>query len=72
MTKMEQAFARLQTMSASDREMMLDMILGFRKEPQYRLTEEQREEVRLGLKEADAGDFATEAELDAMWKKFGL
>lgn len=38
----------------------------------YQLTPEQLEDVRLALGEAEQGHFATEIELAATWKKFGL
>jgi hypothetical protein len=41
-------------------------------EPQYRLTPEQIEDLKLALEEADQGSFATEAEMAETWKKFGL
>jgi hypothetical protein len=41
-------------------------------EPQYRLTREQLEDLRLAVIEADRGEFATEAEVADTWKKFGL
>jgi predicted transcriptional regulator len=41
-------------------------------EPQYRLTPEQIEDVRLALAEADRGEFATDSEVREAWKKFGL
>jgi hypothetical protein len=41
-------------------------------EPQYRLTPEQIEDLKLALAEAERGDFATEKEMSETWKKFGL
>jgi hypothetical protein len=38
----------------------------------YRLTAEQRAEVRLALKELDEGKFASQQELDALWRRAGL
>jgi hypothetical protein len=40
--------------------------------PQYPLTTEQVEDVRLALEEADRGEFASEADVAETWKKFGL
>ena len=37
-----------------------------------RLTPEQIDDVRLAVAEADRGDFATEEEMAAFWKKCGL
>lgn len=40
--------------------------------PHYQLTLEQIEDVKLGLAEAEQGDFATDTQMAATWKKFGL
>jgi hypothetical protein len=37
-----------------------------------RLTPEQADDVRLAIAEADRGDFATDEEMGALWKKCGL
>lgn len=39
---------------------------------EYTLTPEQLEDVKIGLGEAERGEFATEEEMAATWKKFGL
>jgi len=39
---------------------------------EYGLTPEQVEEVRQALEEADRGEFATDEEVEAVWRKFGL
>jgi hypothetical protein len=72
MTKMELAVAKLHAMPADKRELMLDVILRFDREPEYTLTDEQLADLELSIKEADEGKFATDAELAAIWKKFGL
>jgi len=41
-------------------------------EPRYRLTAEQIEEVRLAVIEVDRGEFASEEEMAAVWKKYGV
>ena len=41
-------------------------------EPQYGLTRDQIEDVKLAVKEADRGEFATDGEIAETWKKFGL
>ena len=72
MTKMELAIVKLRTMPTARRELMLDMILGSGEKPEYTLTDEQLADLEVSIKEADAGDFVAEAELEAVWKKFGL
>ena len=41
-------------------------------EPQYGLTREQIEDLRLAVEEANRGEFATDSEINESWKKFGL
>ena len=72
MTKMELAIVKLRTMPTARRELMLDMILGSGEKPEYTLPDEQLADLEVSIKEADAGDFVAEAELEAVWKKFGL
>jgi hypothetical protein len=38
----------------------------------YTLTPEQVEDVKLAMAEADRGDFASDEEMSAFWKKCGL
>jgi hypothetical protein len=40
--------------------------------PQYSLTSEQIEDLKLSIEEADRGQFATDQEMAETWKKFGL
>jgi hypothetical protein len=40
--------------------------------PHYQLTADQIEDVKLGLAEAEQGDFATNEQMAEAWKKFGL
>jgi hypothetical protein len=38
--------------------------------PQYRLTAEQLDDVRLAMSEADRGDYASDQDMAETWKKF--
>lgn len=38
----------------------------------YQLTPEQIEDVKLAMVETDRGEFASDAEMEALWKKCGL
>jgi predicted transcriptional regulator len=38
----------------------------------YHLTDEERAAVEEGLAQADRGEFASDEEVAAMWKRFGL
>ena len=46
--------------------------LAAQSKQRHRLTPEQAEDVRLAIAEADHGDFATDEEMAALWKKCGL
>jgi hypothetical protein len=72
MTKFERAIAKLQSMPVERRELMLDAILGLDNKPEYKLTDEQLADLDLSIKEADAGIFASDEEMAALWKSFGL
>ncbi len=39
-------------------------------EPEYRLSPEQLEDVKLAIAEADRGEFATDEEMEEVWKSF--
>jgi len=51
-------------------ELLLSLAEQTKRRP--RLTVEQAEDVRLAVAEADRGDFASEEEMVALWKKCGL
>jgi hypothetical protein len=51
-------------------ELLLSLAEQSRRRPQ--LTPEQADDVRLAVAEADRGDFASEDEMAAFWKKCGL
>ena len=51
-------------------ELLLSLAEQSKRRP--RLTPEQIDDVRLAIAEADRGDFATEEEMAAFWKKCGL
>jgi hypothetical protein len=51
-------------------ELLLSLAEQSRRRP--RLTPEQADDVRLAVAEADRGDFASEDEMAALWKKCGL
>ena len=38
--------------------------------PQYRLTPEQIEDLKLAIAEAGRGEFATDEEMEAFWRRF--
>jgi hypothetical protein len=56
----------------AERQDMAGELLLAASEPQYGLTRDQIEDVKLAVKEADRGEFATDGEIAETWKKFGL
>jgi hypothetical protein len=40
--------------------------------PRYELTPEQIEDLKIGIAQADQGEFVSDEEVARMWKKFGL
>ena len=38
----------------------------------YQLTPEQLEDLKLSIAEADRGEFVSDEEMTALWKKFGI
>jgi hypothetical protein len=51
-------------------ELLLSLAEQSKRRP--RLTPEQADDVRLAIAEADRGDFASDEEMAAFWKKCGL
>jgi len=72
MTKLlEKGIAAIRALPEERQDMAGELLLSIaRSEPQYRLTSEQIQDVRLALEEADRGEFASEKEMAETWKKF--
>lgn len=72
MTKLlEQAIDRVRSLSASEQDAAAGLLLEFIEQPaQSVLTDEQLAEVRIAVQEAREGQFASEQELEALWRKF--
>ncbi|MBI5470292.1 hypothetical protein HY968_03160 [Candidatus Kaiserbacteria bacterium] len=51
---------------------VLETIASQSDEKVYRLSPEERTDVRAALAEIERGEFATEKEMEALWKKCGL
>ena len=49
-----------------------ELLLSLAEERQYELSPEQIEDLKLSIAEAERGEFATDEEVAAMWKTFGL
>ena len=74
MTKLlEQGIKAVQDLPAERQDMAGELLLTLAaREPQYELTREQIEDLKLAVKEADRGEYATDSDISETWKKFGL
>jgi hypothetical protein len=74
MTKLlEKGIAAVSALPADRQDMIGALLLDIAETDsrKYTLTPEQLSELELSIAQADRGEFATEAEVEAMWKKFG-
>jgi hypothetical protein len=74
MTKLlEKGIAAVKALPADRQDMIGALLLDIAETDsrKYTLTPEQLAELELSIAQADRGEFATEAEIEAMWKKFG-
>jgi hypothetical protein len=74
MTKLlEKGIEAVRALPIDLQDMAGELLLRLAKQaPHYQLTPEQIEDVRLGLAEAEQGDFATDEQMAETWRKFGL
>lgn len=73
MTKlMEKAISKLRRLPVKRQDELAEVILDLAQGANYKLATEQISEIETAIGEADRGQFASEAELVALWKKFGL
>jgi hypothetical protein len=75
MTKLlQQGIEAVRNLPPERQDMAGELLLGIAGVGQtaHRLTAEQVEDLKIALAEADRGEFATDDEIDAAWKKFGL
>jgi hypothetical protein len=74
MTKLlEQGIKAIQELPAARQDMAGELLLTLAaSEPQYGLTREQIEDLKLAIEEADRGEFATDDDMIETWKKLGL
>jgi hypothetical protein len=74
MTKLlEQAITTVQQLSESEQDIAARFLLGFANPDadNCQLTEEQLAEVELAKQEVRAGKIASDADMDAVWRRFG-
>jgi len=73
--RLEQAIHAASAMPADQQdrlaEELLDMIQDL-SQPPYQLTEQERAELEAGLAAARRGDFASDEEVAALWRRHGL
>ena len=74
MTKLlEKAIARARKLPAEDQDAVAVAVLSMAEEaPVVALDDETRAAIREGLEQARRGEFATDEEITALWKKHGL
>jgi hypothetical protein len=74
MTKLlEQGIRAVQDLPADRQDMAGELLLTLAAtDPRYSLTPQQIEDLKLSVQEVDRGEFASEAEVAATWRKFGL
>jgi predicted transcriptional regulator len=72
MTKLETAIAKLRELPAEEQEHVAEFIMAWTNLAQrdvYRLSDEERAAVRLGLAQAKRGEFVPDDEMDGFWKR---
>jgi hypothetical protein len=64
----------IEAVQGQRQDMAGELLLGIagKSRPNYELTPEQIADLKIALAQADRGEFATDAEMTAVWKKFGL
>ena len=74
MTKLlEQGIEAVRELAPERQDMAGELLLTLAgTEPQYRLTRQQIEDLKLAIEEADRGEFVSAVKLAETWRKFGL
>jgi hypothetical protein len=75
MTKLlDEAIATVRQLPDNDQDVAAKFLLGFANSDarRYQLTDEQVAEVELAKREVREGKIATDAEMDDVWRRFGL
>jgi hypothetical protein len=68
---LEKGIEAVRALPADRQDMAGELLLSLAtSRPQFRLTAEQLEDVKLAMAEADRGEFATDAEMIGTWKTF--
>lgn len=76
MTKLlEDAIAEIRKLPDAEQDRAAELLLALVQDQDaedYRLTPEQAARVQLGLAQAECGEFVSDAEMEEMWRRFGL
>jgi uncharacterized protein involved in exopolysaccharide biosynthesis len=74
MTKLlEQGIQAVRELTAERQDMVGELLLCIASSvPEYDLSRQQIEDLRLSIEEANRGELASAAEMTEAWKKFGL
>ena len=62
----------VQALPADRQDIAGEVLLSLANKPAYEISPEQIEDLKLSIAEAERGEFASDDEVAAMWKKFGL
>jgi len=72
-TLLDQGIQAVRELPAERQDLAGELLLALAAStPQFCLTAEQIEDLKLAVEEADRGEFATDKEMADTWKKFGL
>jgi hypothetical protein len=74
MTKLlQQGIEAVRALPADRQDLAGELLLALAgmSEASYSLTPEQIDDLKISIAQADRGEFATDADIAAMWKKFG-
>ena len=74
MTKLETAIARLRELPAEEQEHVAELIMawaGLAQGDVYRLSDEERAAVRIGLDQAKRGEFVPDDGMERFWRRNG-
>ena len=68
---LDKAISKLRKLPDERQNELAKVILDLAENSDFELSDAQIAEVKLALAEADRGEFATEAQMTALWKRFG-
>jgi hypothetical protein len=72
--RLDEAIEKVRALPADDQDRLADVLLAVVEESgsNYRLTDEQIAAIERAQESARRGDFATDEEMDELWRRFGL